>query len=266
MKYEEDALRAVSGVLQRLQATAYPKGFFWGLPIEDFDWALVWRSQYPPERRTGFPSWTWAGWKGAIHTGYFLDLSAVQRIPVDLHIFKYPCGQHPETVFESNSGNPGNRENCLVILDDPVHAIGQLRPKIRSFQDVSTDALQTGGQLLVDAVLFQFLPDFSKPRSGVPAQGRYETFSFHVLGIYCTMVIMSTDRLITAQLDEEQTFILLARCCHRDNVVVHHLLHIVWLRGAEVAERGTVVELGIHRDRLHVLEQFKPKRQQLILC
>jgi hypothetical protein len=47
MKYSEDAIRAFAGVLQRLE-TIYPKGYFWGLPVEDFDWALAWKSQMPP--------------------------------------------------------------------------------------------------------------------------------------------------------------------------------------------------------------------------
>ena len=55
MKYAGDGLRAFAGVLQRLE-TIYPKGFFWGLPVEDFDWALLWRSQVPPMRREGFPT------------------------------------------------------------------------------------------------------------------------------------------------------------------------------------------------------------------
>jgi Heterokaryon incompatibility protein (HET) len=60
MTYDEDALRAFAGVLQRLE-TIYSKGFVVGLPVEDFDWALLWRSQVPPLRRPGFPSWSWAG-------------------------------------------------------------------------------------------------------------------------------------------------------------------------------------------------------------
>jgi len=68
MKYSEDALRAFAGVLQRLE-TIYPKGFFWGLLVEDLNWALLWRPQVPPMRREGFPTWSWAGWRGSLFFG-----------------------------------------------------------------------------------------------------------------------------------------------------------------------------------------------------
>ena len=42
MSKNEDALNAFLGVLQCLEAN-YEDGFFWGLPVADFQWALLWR-------------------------------------------------------------------------------------------------------------------------------------------------------------------------------------------------------------------------------
>ncbi len=73
LTYEEDILRAFSGVLGALDGSM-SEGFHFGLPQQFSDAALLW---VPMERltqrkdlrdgvaRTDFPSWSWAGWKGA---------------------------------------------------------------------------------------------------------------------------------------------------------------------------------------------------------
>src|ERR1700677_2024469 len=58
---DEDALNALTGVLQQLE-TMHDTGFFWGLPQVDFQWSLLWQAQTQPQRGLGFPSWSWAGW------------------------------------------------------------------------------------------------------------------------------------------------------------------------------------------------------------
>ena len=72
LTYEEDILRAFSGILAALDGSM--EGFHFGLPQEFFDVALLW---VPKERLTRLenlgnkvakprlPSWSWAGWKGA---------------------------------------------------------------------------------------------------------------------------------------------------------------------------------------------------------
>ena len=72
LTYEEDILRAFSGILAALDGSM--EGFHFGLPQQFFDVALLW---VPRERltrreelgnkvtRPKLPSWSWAGWKGA---------------------------------------------------------------------------------------------------------------------------------------------------------------------------------------------------------
>ena len=72
LTYEKDILRAFSGILGALDGSM--EGFHFGLPQQFFDVALLW---VPKERltrredlgnevaRPRFPSWSWAGWKGA---------------------------------------------------------------------------------------------------------------------------------------------------------------------------------------------------------
>ncbi|MCJ1461272.1 hypothetical protein MMC28_011654 [Mycoblastus sanguinarius] len=74
LTYEEDILRALSGVLKALDGSM-SEGFHFGLPQQFFDAALLWVPSEPLTRREDLrdgiakptlPSWSWAGWKGAI--------------------------------------------------------------------------------------------------------------------------------------------------------------------------------------------------------
>ena len=73
LTYEEDILRAFSGILESLSSSMLG-GFLFGLPQQFFDAALLWVPKEKLTRRedmksevvkTAFPSWSWAGWKGA---------------------------------------------------------------------------------------------------------------------------------------------------------------------------------------------------------
>ena len=72
LTYEEDILRAFSGILAALDGSM--EGFHFGLPQQFFDVALLWvprerltRREDPGNKvaRSKLPSWSWAGWKGA---------------------------------------------------------------------------------------------------------------------------------------------------------------------------------------------------------
>ena len=73
LTYEEDILRAFSGILKSLSSSMLG-GFLFGLPQQFFDAALLWVPEENLIRRenmksamvkTALPSWSWAGWKGA---------------------------------------------------------------------------------------------------------------------------------------------------------------------------------------------------------
>lgn len=73
LTYEEDILRAFSGILEALGGSM-SGGFHFGLPQQFFDAALLWIPEEHLTRRENtengivkstFPSWSWAGWKGA---------------------------------------------------------------------------------------------------------------------------------------------------------------------------------------------------------
>ncbi len=58
MTWDDDALNAFTGVLQRLETYMYKEAFSIGFPLADFQWALLWKCQSPPERRKSFPTWS----------------------------------------------------------------------------------------------------------------------------------------------------------------------------------------------------------------
>src|SRR5436305_7861718 len=99
MTRDDDALNAFTGILQRLE-TMYKEGFFWGLPIADFQWALLWQSQWPPQRREGFPTWSWAGWKAGVWPTYPVEITKPHQLPVSLRIWKVLRGELVQ-IFET---------------------------------------------------------------------------------------------------------------------------------------------------------------------
>jgi Heterokaryon incompatibility protein (HET) len=105
LKYEEDILRAFSGILDALRMSF--DGFYYGLPAKFFDLALLWIPKEPLSRRkidnkkdtdttVNFPSWSWAGWIGerSNQIGAFgLDHERTTPLTEKLErqSFVYPC-------------------------------------------------------------------------------------------------------------------------------------------------------------------------------
>jgi hypothetical protein len=58
---EGDVLHAFAGLSQAFSDKLGP--LRWGLPEAYFIEALLWHHNFPPVRRPGFPTWSWAGWK-----------------------------------------------------------------------------------------------------------------------------------------------------------------------------------------------------------
>lgn len=78
MKKQEDALHAVTGLLQRIKEISFKDGFHYALPLSNFRQALLWTQDITTvgetmgswdndtrfaRRRTGLPSWSWVGWE-----------------------------------------------------------------------------------------------------------------------------------------------------------------------------------------------------------
>ncbi|KAH7634015.1 heterokaryon incompatibility protein-domain-containing protein [Sordaria sp. MPI-SDFR-AT-0083] len=87
MSRSSDSLNACLGLLSALQRRLFPSGFEWGLPLRELPLTIGWSHdwQFPepkllhkdsppwdiarPQRREGFPSWSWCGWEGHVTFG-----------------------------------------------------------------------------------------------------------------------------------------------------------------------------------------------------
>ena len=274
MTYPEDAIRAFAGVLQRLE-TIYPDGFFWGLPFEDFDWALLWRPQVPHVRREGFPTWSWAGWRGPLFFGQPINVSETRRFPTYLEINGLISGQL-KRIFATSSDFHTNSDSAgIVIPNNPIDKASRVELRAPEPDLQQYPSAEEAGYLFITAVFLHFTPNFETPRTGTYQAGAHETFSFRIKGVQCHIMAESTDRWVPGQwvsgrwvVDwrkrEEWTCVLIARD-HYHGFVVHHLMLVKMQSANNIAERATVLQLLVPLDRLDILEEFLPRKRQIVL-
>ena len=65
LSFDSDALNAFAGIVDFMTNDLYFKTHF-GLPLATLDLDILWQPCHFLQRRPGFPSWSWAGWKGPI--------------------------------------------------------------------------------------------------------------------------------------------------------------------------------------------------------
>ena len=264
MTYSNDGLGAFEGILQRLR-TMYPKGFFYGLPIEVFDWGLVWRSQWPPTCCNGFSSWTWAGWNGGIWYGEPLDVAMTRRFPVHLEIHMFKAGE-PEKLFRTEPESSTSQTDVQILSRiDPAYRAAQMAPD-RLLPSTGQPFIANGDNvLLIDAIFLHFTLDFSKPQRRIYSSGQYEMFVIVIRDIKCFIRITNVDKEISKHRHEEETFLLIARD-HAWGYIFNHLLMIRSEPGSELALRANAIELLVPLDKLDVLQALKPCRRRVLLA
>ena len=261
-----DSLNAFQGVLQKMEEEMYPKGWYEGLPVEDFDWALLWRHQSPAARRKAFPSWSWAGWQGRLWHGRPGDVTKPRRFPIPLSIHKMEAGRLIpvfETVIESSVSS---QTLSIHLVNDAVHKAWKQAPA----RPVSRSGLPSEAErdryLFMDAVVFNFAPDFSKPLRWTKSAGQEAVFSFILKGVQCVIGIMSLDREIMHRpKNAVRPFVLIARD-HSRGMIIHHLLRVASLGEDGIYERLATIQLGVPLDQLEVLEELRLERRRLILA
>jgi hypothetical protein len=67
--FESDIIKAFTGVVNVLEKEMHSP-FLLGLPVLMFDLFMMWNSG-KNDRSPGFPSWSWAGWRGPTHPVYY---------------------------------------------------------------------------------------------------------------------------------------------------------------------------------------------------
>ena len=291
---KQDGLRAFSGVLQRLQVM-YEQGFFWGLPIEDFQWALLWQAQWPPQRRPGFPTWSWAGWKAGIMTLFPSDITNPHRSPVPLRAWK-AVGDKLELLFDAQARAAATSKRSADEVSDRTEAPtnpneeaqGQnkdeseiqaryqdrrdeyaLRTDVRIEQAFNLPAYEDAEDyraLFLEALTVQFQPDWSKPRHERPVGGLRGYFEMEVAGVLCLIHMMTSDTMAAGQplINGAPKYLLLAL----DARGGHEELHILVVHDlGAFCGRGTSLSLLVPREHAQeVVQALKLQRQYIVLA
>lgn len=124
-------------------------------------------------------------------------------------------------------------------------------------------------------MFLHFTPNLENPRTGTYRAGEYEAFSFTIKDVQCLIRITSTDSripghwvsdhwVIEQEKQAEWTCIVIARD-HIQAFILHQLLLIKMQKGTGIAERATVLELLVPLENLDILEEFRPRRQRIVL-
>ena len=258
------ARMALMGVLQRLE-TMYEGGFFWGLPVADFQWALLWQASYPypRKRREGFPTWSWAGWEEGIRPSYPFNVVKPHEFTVHLQIWKLSKERLMEVFRTPQPAVEGSSDVRSPFHRDPISIAETCELRSPKFDVSQYPGAEGNGYLFVEAIVLHSIPALGHPQYNIRKQGDLEPFIFPIGDMRCYINIISTyPEMIGSVKRTEQQFLLLARD-RTPGLVYHHLL-LVHPRG-DVVERGTVIELMVPEDHLEVLDHLKPQKQRIAL-
>jgi hypothetical protein len=270
LTFADDMLRAFDGVLKR-QRFAYPKGFFFGLPLEDFDWGLVWYSLGSTQRRHTFPTWSWAGWRSIVHYDHHGRESASPDLiclPVHLIISKSD-GDRLEQIFENDLElQVDDNDVRVAIQDDPVNEAVHHNTNASGFSLDSYSTTVNDQLLFIDAVCFHFVPWYGR-LVGDHTDGSPKEFAMPIGSQEILLRIIGDDSVMADQREgQEETFVIISR--HIEvGWVVHHLLLIYFnefARGPGIAERRTALQLHVPLNRVGDLEGLKPRRRLIVLA
>ncbi|KAF2442150.1 HET-domain-containing protein [Karstenula rhodostoma CBS 690.94] len=79
LSFPSDILNAIQGIL-KVFSDSMRTEFYAGLPLKWLDHALLWQLYGAGERRTGFPSFSWAGWESIVDPPVWLGTRDTRRL------------------------------------------------------------------------------------------------------------------------------------------------------------------------------------------
>lgn len=144
MTLSSDVLRASRSLIQLFEQRLFVKGLFGGLPAECLPYVLLWYHQGEPKRRKGFPSWSWAGWEGALASATSIENEGHWRhypnqVPLKAW---YLENRSLELIFEGQ----GKMKGIGFYWDcqDPEKSVEDIILKLRSLvEDATIDKLMS---------------------------------------------------------------------------------------------------------------------------
>lgn len=125
LSYADDILNAFAGILSFL-SIKLESLMAYGLPCSTFDFSLLWEPVQSLERRQKFPSWSWAGWTGAVYMqNGCVDIRSIEALEEWLteHTWihwehcELDQGEHLHTLNSSHSNESDEKKPLLDLLD-----------------------------------------------------------------------------------------------------------------------------------------------------
>ena len=266
MTHPDDALNAFSEVIQYLTEIEYSKGFIWGLPLEDLNWALLWSAKDPSVKRPSFPTWSWAAWGpplGPAATSFnpkrphcfpvYLKVWRLDFKPKQLGlILSLPC------IADSNT----DQANAFS-KGDPFTYFMESNSSNADFDLSPISTSESHKYLFIHGIMFQLVLDCNSPRGRKCDFYIFERYDMFIANINCLVTIVATDPIVEeAALQNPETFLLVARN-QTNNWMYLHLL--VLCQKGVISQRKSVITLRIPKDRPHVLKHLGIRREKVIL-
>lgn len=261
MSDTRDAINAFSGMLDDWQSRCGLM-FHYGLPAKYFQWGLLWTAQQAVTRRTGFPSWSWAGWLGPLKPR--LPIKLFDTDPLQTYLSVYRTHQNKfELLFESRGASLLTRVD-KVHDSDPFEIGGDedvdqfvrdrwLRKNFGDSHAIAVEGIMLTIKPKVNPIDFidEDLPRYSNG------------LTFHQLnleGHTCILAWHGPDVSMHAKLDMEGECLVVTREVSRG--WVHHWLLLLDVHDS-VATRVTTVRLSVLRSDLHALSALSPRKERI---
>ncbi|KAI9710717.1 MAG: hypothetical protein M1820_002550 [Bogoriella megaspora] len=286
LTYQEDGINAFSGIMRCFEEKGYHKGFIWGCPIEDLNWALCWRSQSGQQRRReGFPSWAWVGWIGGLFPGLPVEPKNPHQSPVFLQISRVGNDGATHDVFKQTACRHtdidpfGDVPYIWRYEDDPLVDLED-QPAVQD-ASLSKEAPIKAGTvgLMIEGATIQIRRKYIRTPTWYDQHGsdRRLKYKLDVPGTECKLDIAIADRELLNLEGQNETeedssigagdtrLLILAR----DNCIIddlhHYLLVLRYNRASGFCERLTTMTLMMPDDKAKVLRALNIKRERLIL-
>ena len=127
LRFHSDMLNAFSGVSSLIEERL-DTSMLHGLPIRYLDLAILWYGHGSLERRSEFPSWSWAGWTGGVYMSHLRGMvSGRERDRMRVKYYLY--------CKEENQFKPSWTPNNLDSLKEPQ--ISMLFKRLRDSDNVT---------------------------------------------------------------------------------------------------------------------------------
>ena len=274
MTHPTDAIDAFSGILQDLERGHGIK-FHKGLPVRYFQWGLLWTAQRDLKRRKPeiFPSWSWAGWEGAVWQLTPLDIAAPCRYQCWLTV--HDASQtEPQLLFSSTLDFIQEDSPQIRFGNDSIAILGMRLSDDPKF-DLYTapDARRNGILLLVEGIVFHFNPDYDGILSKADGQpdrppwfqsGNFRVTKVSLKGLACGLHVIATDGELAKRPSKmERDFLLVAR--DYSSGYVYHWLLLLEFRDDGIAERVAIIGLLVPEIYLSCLWDAHPTKRRFLM-